>query len=84
MDFHRAINANDIQFMPVYITVKYGESQANSSSHLETQGLQWYGSAKFPVSMDSRTLGHWREGNPVPEAIIILVKILKAIRKFPA
>ena len=24
--------------MPVYITVKYGESQANSSSHLETRG----------------------------------------------
>ncbi len=34
MDSHRAINANDIQVMPVYITVKYGESQANSSSHL--------------------------------------------------
>ena len=40
VDSHRAINTNDIQVMPVYITVKYGESQANSSSHLETWGLQ--------------------------------------------
>ena len=47
VDTHRAINTNDIQVMPVYITVKYGESQANSSSRLETRGLQWYGSAKL-------------------------------------
>ena len=37
---HRAINTNEMQLMPVYITVQYGESQANSSSHLETRGLQ--------------------------------------------
>ena len=34
------INTSDIQVMPVYITVKYGKSQANSSSHLDTRGLQ--------------------------------------------
>lgn len=38
MDSHRAINANDIQVMPVYIMVKYGEPQANSSSHLWDSG----------------------------------------------
>ena len=52
VDTHRVINTSDIQVMPVYITVKYGESQANSSSHLETRGLQWH---------DSGTPGRWRE-----------------------
>ena len=33
--------------MPVYITVKYGEFQANSSSHLETRGLRWHDSANL-------------------------------------
>ena len=40
VDSHRAINTNDIQLIPVYITVKYGESQDKSSSHLETRGLR--------------------------------------------
>ena len=38
-------------FKPVYITVNYGESQANSSSSLKTRGLQWH---------DSGTPGHGR------------------------
>ena len=47
VDTHRVINTNDIQVMPVYITVKYGEFQANSSSHLETRGLRWHDSANL-------------------------------------
>ena len=42
----------DVEWLiPVYITVKYGESQANSSSSLKTRGLQWH---------DSGTPGHGR------------------------
>ena len=34
-----------------------------------------------PVSMDSRTPGHWREGNPVPEATAIIGEKFKGSQK---
>ena len=61
IDSHRAINANDIQVMPVYITVKNGESQANSLSHLETRGLRWHDSANLASFSKVKNPGRWRE-----------------------
>lgn len=64
--------------------VKYGESQANSSSRLETRGLWWHDSVndwRFKVKQ-VKTPGHWREDNPVPEAFAILMKIWRPLDYF--
>ena len=83
VDSHRAINTNDIQLMSVYITVKYGESQANSSIRLKTRGLQWYDSANvagFQWSQEPQDVGG--KDNPVPEATTILMKIWRPSENF--
>ena len=64
--------------------VRYGESQDNSSSRLKTRGLQGHDSAKLASinNPELRVIGG--NDNPVPEATAILVKNLKAVRKFPS
>ena len=84
MDSHCAINTKDIQLMPVYITVKYGESQANSSSRLETRGLQWYDSANvtgFQWIQEPQDVGG--KDKPGPGGYYHIDENLKAVRKFP-
>ena len=61
MDSHRAINTNDIQFMPGYITVKYGESQATPRVTLRLGGYDDMTQQVLPVSANLKTPGQWRQ-----------------------
>jgi hypothetical protein len=45
------------KYMPVYMTVKYGDSQANSSSRLKTRGLHGQDSANVASFSKFKNLG---------------------------
>ena len=80
VDSHRAINANDVHLL------LWSNMENLKPTPRVVLRLGGYNDMTqiVPVSAGSRTPGHWREGNPVPEATAILVKNLKAVRKFPA
>ena len=69
---HSSVSA--INYMPVYATAKYGESQANSSSRLKTRGLHRYNSTNVASFSKFKNPESLEKNNPISGATVTLVK----------